>query len=206
MTCLQPLPTDSASVTSDSRDQSCKVPFASSGREMRMSLSGGLSRPTPLAIFHFGCIGSAPATWLESRVKLIAGAVPIQRIELSRYPRAYGDWFPNCRMAGCYLWGVGPLFGGGMRLRLLRSIEGWTVRAIFTYANEPPKHTSAVPASESLMLVRDVADKNHQVMRSLMPGLLGMALLLPLVDAPSRSREDSLFCRPGRVVGAAPLR
>jgi hypothetical protein len=87
----------------------------------------GRNPPVDRTIIHFGCIGSAPATWLESRVKLIAGAVPIQRIELSRYPRAYGDWFPNCRMAGCYLWGVGPLFGGGMRLRLFRS--KWQLRS-----------------------------------------------------------------------------
>jgi len=142
---------------------------------------------------------------LESRVALIAGALPIQRIELSRYLRAYGDWFPNCRMSGRYLLSVGRMFGGGMRHCLPPSMVGLTVRAIFAGANKPPKHTSAVPASGSFIWVRNVVGKNHQVMRSPTLGLLGTPLPPPSLGAPSRSHGDGQLCRLGRVDGAAPL-
>jgi hypothetical protein len=139
---------------------------------------------------------------LESKERLIAGALPIRRIELSRYPRAYGDWFPNCRMAGRYSWGLGSVFGGGLRHGLSPFIGGMTVRAICTGGNESPRHTSGRAGERVSQSVRNVADKDHRAMRNPMPGLLGTALRLSLADAPSRSREDDLFCKLGRVVAA----
>jgi len=141
----------------------------------------------------------------ESRVSLTAGALPIQRIELSRYQKAYGDWFPNCRLAGGYFWRGGPMFRGGIRRCLPPYSGGLTARAVFTGTDESAGHTSAVPPAGSSVMVRNVTDNHHQAMRSPTPGLPGTALLLSWAGAPGRSHADGQLCRLGRVDGAAPL-
>jgi len=134
---------------------------------------------------------------------LIAGALPILRLELSRCLQFYGDWFPNCVLIGR---GVLPQrigFHGGRRRWVHWCMERVTVwelaggcrRAVVTHLGRGSEEAST--------LARFVTDENHRATTNPVLLLRGLALAMLSGGGPSRSPADGLLYRLGTVVAAA---
>jgi len=135
---------------------------------------------------------------LGSEINPIAGAFPIRRLVLSRNSFPMGIGYQFARDARDYFCPVGPTITSGMGSPELDCVGESVCRARPTERTSWQRHTAPAVAWRQSVWQRNVAHQDHGTMKNPTLGRDGMAALLPLVGAPSRSPEGTPLCMPGR--------